>query len=175
MRHPGAGASGREGCACIRRIYTYHPAMHPPGPVPGPTPDLCNCLAIRKAARHVTQFYDRRLAPTGLTTPQFSILARLRRRGPSTINELAEELVMDRTTLGRNLRPLERDGLLAIGADPDDRRRRALTVTQAGGARLPPAAPPWGVAQRDFAARLRATAAGALRTSPAPLVATDPH
>ena len=59
--------------------------------MPMPTPDLCNCLAIRKAARHVTQFYDHRLAPAGLSTPQFSILARLRRRGPSTINELAED------------------------------------------------------------------------------------
>jgi DNA-binding MarR family transcriptional regulator len=138
-----------------------------------PTPDLCNCLAIRKAARHVTQFYDRRLAPTGLTTPQFSILARLRRRGPSTINELAEELVMDRTTLGRNLRPLERDGLLAIAADPADRRRRALAVTPEGEARLGQAAPLWAAAQRDFADRFGQEAAVALRTTLASLVATN--
>lgn len=137
------------------------------------SPDLCNCLAIRKAARHVTQFYDQRLAATGLTTPQFSILARLRRRGPSTIHELAEDLVMDRTTLGRNLRPLERDGLLAIGADPADRRRRALTVTPEGEARLAQAAPLWAAAQRDFADRFGAAAAVALRTTLASLVATD--
>jgi len=149
-----------------------------PTPLPAPTPDLCNCLAIRKAARHVTQFYDQRLAPTGLTTPQFSILARLRRRGPSTINELAEDLVMDRTTLGRNLRPLERDGLLAIGADRGDRRRRALTVTPAGEARLAQAGPLWAAAQRDFADSFGAEAAVVLRATLAALVATDlngPH
>lgn len=149
-----------------------------PLPRLAPSPDLCNCLAIRKAARHVTQFYDQRLAPTGLTTPQFSILARLRRRGPSTINELAEDLVMDRTTLGRNLRPLERDGLLAIGADREDRRRRALTVTPAGEARLAAAGPLWAQAQQDFAVRFGAAEAAALRASLASLVATDltgPH
>ncbi|TDH64218.1 MarR family transcriptional regulator [Dankookia rubra] len=152
--------------------------MPPSLPVPGPAPDLCNCLAIRKAARHVTQFYDRRLVAVGLTTPQFSILARLRRRGPSTINELAEDLVMDRTTLGRNLRPLERDGLLAIAPDRDDRRRRALAVTPKGEARLTQAGPLWAAAQRDFADSFGAEAAVALRTALAALVATDlngPH
>src|SRR6266704_2253431 len=74
----------------------------------------CNCLALRQAARHVTQFYDQFLAPTGLRTTQFSILARLRRMGPMTINALAADLVMDRTTLGRNILPLERDGLVAV-------------------------------------------------------------
>ncbi len=141
-------------------------------PEPRP-PDLCNCLAIRKAARHVTSFYDARLAPSGLTTPQFSVLARLRARGPSTINELAEDLVMDRTTLGRNLRPLERDGLLAIATDPADRRRRALTLTEEGETRLAAARPLWVAAQRDFADRFGAEAAVALRTTLAALVATD--
>ncbi len=74
----------------------------------------CNCLAVRQAARHVTQFYDRFLAPAGLRTTQFSILARLRRKGATTINALAADMVMDRTTLGRNILPLERDGLIRI-------------------------------------------------------------
>ena len=74
----------------------------------------CTCLAVRQAARHVTQFYDRHLASAGLRTTQFSILARLRRQGPITINTLADEMVMDRTTLGRNILPLERDGLISI-------------------------------------------------------------
>ena len=59
----------------------------------------CNCLALRQAARHVTQFYDQYLAPTGLRSTQFSILAKLHGLGPMTINALARELVMDRTTL----------------------------------------------------------------------------
>src|SRR5579875_2528229 len=81
-----------------------------------PSPQIadCNCLAVRQAARHITQFYDELLAPSGLRTTQFSILAKLRRFGPITINALARDLVMDRTTLGRNILPLEREGLIAV-------------------------------------------------------------
>src|SRR3954467_3783954 len=86
----------------------------------------CNCLAIRQAARHVTQFYDQLFAPVGLRATQFAILGRLRRRGPMTINALAKLLVMDRTTLGRNILPLQRDGLIEIAASAADRRRREL-------------------------------------------------
>src|SRR5215470_18702715 len=77
-------------------------------------PEVCNCLAVRSAARHVTQLYDQFLAPIGLRITQFSILAKLKRRGPLTINALADVMAMDRTTLGRNIQPLERDGLIAI-------------------------------------------------------------
>ena len=76
----------------------------------------CNCLAIRQAARHVTQFYDQLFAPVGLRATQFAILSQLRRQGPMTINTLAALLVMDRTTLGRNILPLQRDGLIEIVA-----------------------------------------------------------
>jgi len=81
----------------------------------------CNCLAIRQAARHVTQIYDQHLAPAGLRTTQFSVLARLDRLGPVAIHELAASLVMDRTTMGRALRPLSarawlRSGLVRTGA-----------------------------------------------------------
>ena len=63
-----------------------------------PSSEECNCFAVRAAARHVTQSYDQFLAPTGLRTTQFSILAKLKRKGPLTINALAEDMVMDRTT-----------------------------------------------------------------------------
>ncbi|MBO0758064.1 MAG: MarR family transcriptional regulator, partial [Bradyrhizobiaceae bacterium] len=75
-------------------------------------PESCNCFAVRAAARRVTQFYDQFLAPTGLSTCQWSILVRLKRHGPLTITELADNMFMDRTTLGRNVQPLERDGLI---------------------------------------------------------------
>ena len=58
-------------------------------------PEVCNCLALRQASRHVTQFYDQLLASSGLRTTQFSILIRLKRAGPMTINALAKALVMD--------------------------------------------------------------------------------
>src|SRR5579862_6676818 len=92
----------------------------------------CNCLALREAARCVTQHYDQYLVPTGLRATQFSIMARLARKGPLTINELAAELVMDRTTLGRNILPLERDGLIESRPGEHDRRRKELRITQLG-------------------------------------------
>src|SRR5438046_10240136 len=96
-----------------------------------PSPE-CNCLALRQAARHVTQFYDQCLAPSGLRTTQLSILAKLKRLGPLTINALARELVMDRTTLGRTMLPLERDGLIAIKDGALDRRSKQVHLTKSG-------------------------------------------
>jgi len=110
----------------------------------------CTCFAVRRAARHLTQSYDRFLAPTGLRTTQFSLLRVLRRTGPRSIQGLAAEMGLDRTTLGRNLRPLERDGLVAIGIDPADRRGRALSITEAGNAKLAHAQILWKEAQARF-------------------------
>src|SRR5260221_407331 len=112
--------------------------------------EACNCLAIREAARHITQFYDRFLAPAGLRTTQFSILAKLRRLDPMTINALAAEMVMDRTTLGRNILPLERDGLIAVEQGSRDRRSKELRVTEAGEARFRAGVKGWVQAQRQF-------------------------
>src|SRR5438046_10706649 len=92
----------------------------------------CNCLALRQATRHVTQFYDQCLAPSGLRTTQLSILAKLKRLGPLTINALARELVMDRTTLGRTMLPLERCGLISIRDRIRYRRRKYRTLSTAG-------------------------------------------
>src|SRR5712691_3721421 len=107
-----------------------------------PSPE-CNCLALRQAARHVTQFYDQCLAPSGLRTTQLSILAKLKRLGPLTIKALARELVMDRTTLGRTMLPLERDGLIRIEDGTLDRRSKQLHLTKAGAGCLQRAARLW--------------------------------
>ena len=117
-----------------------------------PKADECNCLAVRQAARHITQFYDQFLAPSGLRTTQFSILAKLRRLGSMTINALADELVMDRTTLGRNILPLEREGLIAVVPGKRDRRSKELQLTEAGSARLRSAGKGWAQAQSQFEA-----------------------
>jgi len=123
----------------------------------------CNCLAIRQAARHVTQFYDQLFAPVGLRATQFAILSRLRRDGPLTINALAAALVMDRTTLGRNILPLQRDGLIEIVASPADRRRRELRLSAAGAEKSRQASERWAVAQRRFDAVFGSERAAALR------------
>ena len=123
----------------------------------------CVCLAVRQAARHVTQFYDRMLAPSGLRTTQFSLLAKLRRQGPVTINALATDMVMDRTTLGRNILPLERDGLIRIETARSDRRSKALHLTRRGERRLDAALKGWAEAQARFETTFGRTRASDLR------------
>ena len=114
------------------------------------SPDQCNCLAVRQAARHVTQLYDQFLLPSGLRTTQFSILATLQALGPLSINRLAEQLVMDRTTLGRNIQPLEREGLIEIEPGRADRRVKELHLTKDGAARVRTATVGWMKAQVRF-------------------------
>src|SRR6478736_8248661 len=133
----------------------------------------CNCLALRAATRHVTQFYDQVIAPTGMRTTQFSILAKLKRRGPLTINALAEDMVMDRTTLGRNILPLERDRLIRIEPATSDRRAKELHLTKAGEKRLLAARKGWSVAQGQFEASFGAKRAADLRASLRAVVASE--
>jgi DNA-binding MarR family transcriptional regulator len=123
----------------------------------------CNCYAVRAAARHVTQFYDQFLAPTGLRTTQFSILAKLHRKGPLMINAFAKEMAMDRTTLGRNILPLERDGLISIEAAAADRRAKELHLTKAGEQRLMAARKGWAAAQARFESTFGSQRAADLR------------
>jgi DNA-binding MarR family transcriptional regulator len=116
----------------VPRCFFGIAALHKETTAGGSRSPECNCLAIRQAARHVTQLYDQLLAPIGLRATQFAILSHLRRAGPMTINALAAALVMDRTTLGRNILPLQRDGLIEVMSSPLDRRRRELRLTAAG-------------------------------------------
>jgi DNA-binding MarR family transcriptional regulator len=125
----------------------------------------CNCLVVRQAARCITQFYDRYLAEAGLRTTQYGILVKLKRHGPMSINALAAELVMDRTTLGRNVQPLERDGLIAIEPDPQDRRSRVLRLTRTGVNRFERAHKGWAEAQRRFEDAYGGNRAAELRRS----------
>ena len=113
-------------------------------------PEICNCGALRQAARRVTRLYDEALAPAGLTTNQFSILSRLNRVGPSTIQDLARLLVMDRSTLGHLLRPLEKRGFVELEVSEKDRRTRRVALTPAGKAAAAQARPLWAAAQRRF-------------------------
>ncbi len=113
---------------------------------PTDTPQACLCFNLRKAARAVTQLYDAALEPAGLRATQFSLLAVLDGRDPVTITDLARAMVMDRTTLTRNLRPLEKQGLVAI-APGDDRRTREVSLTRRGRRTLATAVPRWRHAQ----------------------------
>lgn len=135
--------------------------------------DQCNCFAIRQAARHMTQFYDHFLAPTGLRTTQFTILAKLQTRGPLSVNGLAEQLVMDRTTLGRNIQPLEREGLIEIAPSSADRRVKEIRLSKDGAARLRAAAPAWAEAQSRFEEAFGRKRSANLRDILSEVVASD--
>jgi DNA-binding MarR family transcriptional regulator len=137
-------------------------------------PADCNCLALRQAARRVSQFYEGYLAPLGLTSSQYSILARLNRLGAMSINDIAESLVMDRTTTGRAIRPLERDGLVRIGT-AEDGRKRMVNLTAAGRKRAQDAQDAWRQAQAQFERSVGPEAAKILRAAMADVIKAIPE
>lgn len=103
----------------------------------------CVCLGLQRAARRVARRYDEALRSTGLTSGQFSILSALLRDEATPIGSLAELLGLDRTTLNRNLRPLEAEGLVTTVSDPKDARVRRIQLTSQGRTRLDAAIPLW--------------------------------
>jgi DNA-binding MarR family transcriptional regulator len=114
----------------------------------GQVVSTCACFNIRKASRVVTQHFDAILEPSGLLITQFTILVAVAMVKVGTINELAEVLGMDRTTLTRNLKPIEREGWLK--SEPgQDQRTRVVSLTTDGEAALAKALPLWKQAQQD--------------------------
>ena len=131
----------------------------------GLTPaEVCHCFAVRQAGRWISQLYDQHLAPCGLRSSQFGILAQLDRSGPLGIAELAQAMVMDRTTITRTIAPLERDGLVEVVAGDTDRRRKEVRLTASGRERLAAARPHWRRAQAAFEKHFGAEDAAAMRT-----------
>jgi DNA-binding MarR family transcriptional regulator len=113
----------------------------------------CTCSALRMAARRLSQAYDAALAPERLTVSQYAVLGNLAGWDvdvPPTMSELAERLGLDRTTLAHNLRPLERDGLLAVLPDARDARLRRVALTDEGRAKRARCQPLWRAAQDGF-------------------------
>lgn len=132
----------------------------------------CNFFALRQATRRVTQLYDQALAPVNLRATQYSLLNQIEQLGPIAINPLAEAMVMDRATLGHNLRPLEDRGLvrLAVGLD---RRSREVHITRAGRNLLLEAQKRWRKAQDSFERTIGKAQAAALRMTHRELAASD--
>jgi len=119
---------------------------------------LCACTTLRRAARAVTAAYDAALAPSGLRITQFSILRRLARLGPLPVTRLASEAALDRSTMGRNLNPLERRGLVRIEVGDADQRERIAYLTAAGEAAMKAALPHWRKAQQRIATLVQPSA-----------------
>ncbi|MBN3845390.1 MULTISPECIES: MarR family winged helix-turn-helix transcriptional regulator [Burkholderiaceae] len=123
-----------------------------------------DCFAIRQAARHVSQIYDRHLSNVGLTITQFSLLGRLRRTGPMTMKQIAEAMHMQRTTLVRTIQPLRRDGLVSSATRGADARTLLISLTATGAERLSAGRAHWHAAQAEFEHRFGEQRAAALRT-----------
>lgn len=112
----------------------------------------CYCTQSRRIARALTESYDQALAPSGLKVTQFSLMRMVSRLDAPTISALAEATGLDRSTLGRNLRVLQKDGWASLSAGTDE-RTRLVTLTKAGQLALLRAVPLWDAAQ----AQVRAT------------------
>jgi DNA-binding MarR family transcriptional regulator len=118
-----------------------------------PRRDSCTCGSLRKASRRVSQLYDQALAPMGIKITQYAILSEVDRgrpEGPVTMRELAAAMIMDRSTLGHNLKPLERDDLVTVRLAIDDRRKRYVELTGKGKSVLRKSRRLWQLAEGHF-------------------------
>ncbi len=114
----------------------------------------CNCFAVRQAARHITKHYERHLSAAHVTSTQFSILVVLFEKPGMTMNELADAMVMDRTSLVRAIKPMQRDGWLKTEAAAKETRKLVLSLTQRGLQKVEEAAPLWEKAQQEFESKV---------------------
>ena len=113
-----------------------------------PATGACIGLNLRQAARWITSFYERHMEPSGVKLTQFGLLFSVGDMEGPTINELADRLALDRTTLSRNLKPLERQGWIKV-TPGKDKRVRTLSLTPDGRQALDRARPCWEQAQRE--------------------------
>jgi DNA-binding MarR family transcriptional regulator len=126
---------------------------------------VCNGAALRKATRRLSQLYDATLAPCGLSAAQRSILVHIERAGSPTMTELANAMVLDRSALARNIKPLERDGFLAQRPNNEDGRSRRVELTANGRTKLAESNRLWRKAQKRFEEVYGEERAAALRIS----------
>jgi DNA-binding MarR family transcriptional regulator len=122
-----------------------------------------DCFALRQAARHISQLYERHLSEVRITPTQFSIVSALSRLPSMTMVELAQAMVMERTTLVRVLQPLLRAGLVAADQSGDCHGRLRLSLTEPGRGKLAEATQHWEAAQNEFEARFGRRQAARLR------------
>ncbi|MFZ6679062.1 MarR family winged helix-turn-helix transcriptional regulator [Undibacterium sp. Tian12W] len=136
-------------------------------------PLVCNGAALRKANRRVTQLYDAVLAPCGLTISQRSVLVHVQRSVSPTMSELAHAMVLDRSALAHNLKPLEREGYLVQTRDAKDGRSKRVTLTPTGAEKLNDANLLWRKAQARFEKTYGPERAKALRFALADIFTDD--
>jgi len=123
----------------------------------------CVCVNLRRLARATTQLYDQALAASGIKVTQYSLLCAIEREQPVAISALAEEVELDRTTLARNLTPLERDGLIELRPVVSDKRVTEVALTRQGRAAIARARPHWERAQQQVSQKIGAERVQMLR------------
>jgi DNA-binding MarR family transcriptional regulator len=125
----------------------------------------CTCMRVRQTSRALSRLYDENLRPTGLQASQLTLLVATARLGDAGANmgEMADALGMDRTTLTRNVRPLEKAGMLRVARDPADARARIVLLTRAGEQAIEEAFPLWEKAQKHVRSLLGASQVENLR------------
>jgi DNA-binding MarR family transcriptional regulator len=138
-----------------------------------PPQTLCHATNLRKATRRISQLYDVVLAPSGLRSTQRSILMQIARTQAPTMSELAAAMVLDRSALAHNLKPLERDGLVSVEVDPKDKRSRLITLSKEGEDKLLESHALWEQAQQCFESALGVEQAEELRASLRLIAAPD--
>ncbi|MDQ7978239.1 MarR family winged helix-turn-helix transcriptional regulator [Paraburkholderia sp. SARCC-3016] len=136
-------------------------------------PLVCNGAALRKATRRISQLYDAFLLPCGLSVSQRSILVHIERAGRPTMSELAYAMVLDRSALARNIKPLERAGYLVQVPDKVDGRSKRVELTAQGKAKLTQANRLWRKAQGRFEEVYGEKRAAALRVALAELYSDE--
>jgi DNA-binding MarR family transcriptional regulator len=119
--------------------------------------ETCPGAQSRLLARRITQFLDRELAATGMSSAQLALMAQIAAAEDDTLGALAERSGLEQSTLSRNLRILEKAGLIEIAAVESDLRRRAAWLTEAGARRLEAAIPVWRKAQAMLAGAISPT------------------
>ncbi len=124
---------------------------------------ICYCAALRAAARKTTAIYDAALAPIGVNVAQFSLLRRIHGAAPVSLSELGRLADLDRSTVGRNVKVLQRLGLARATPGAEDQREATVTLSEKGAAALREGAPLWDEAQRRVEAALGADGAAHLR------------
>jgi DNA-binding MarR family transcriptional regulator len=124
--------------------------------LPGPLKDqVCACATARQVARVLTQMYDGRLRASGLEAPQFALMMTLDQQGPCSQIALGRRAALDKTTISRNLRVLERNGWIEFSV-ANDRRQRQVTLSPEGRKRLAAARPEWKKAQDELRSAMTA-------------------
>ncbi len=123
----------------------------------------CNCFAVRQAARFISQLYERHVSQAGITAAQFTLLAAISRRPAVSMQDLADDLVMDRTTLVRALKPLQRDGYVASAQQDASSRAVGLHLSDTGTQKYAEAGKHWQAAQKEFEEKFGRERANELR------------